>query len=216
FDVGDPVFMVNTHWHGDHTAGNVVYGEEATIIAHANTRLRLSERQTPWWYPEGIGPIHTAGWPDLTFTDSLSLYFNGEEVQLLHFGPAHSDGDAIVFFRKAEVIHMGDLYHGVDGFSVGEDMHGLAHTLAEVIRRVPARTLIVTGHGEVTDRAELSAYHQLLAETLAWVQGQVERGERLEAIQQNGLPEPWDERFAEQADEVTAWIREIFRSLTGA
>lgn len=208
---GAPRWLVNTHWHGDHTSGNTVYGA-AIVVAHENVRRRLSERQTPWWFPDGIGPMAASGWPDLTFHDSLSIYANGEQVHLWHFGPAHTDGDAVVYFAHARVAHLGDLYHGLAGLSVGEDMVGLHSTLAAVVERVAPDTRVVTGHSGVTSVEELAAYRDLLGASIAYIRSAVAEGAEGEAVVQRGLPPRWRDRaFPEEG--VRQWIDAIYRSL---
>jgi glyoxylase-like metal-dependent hydrolase (beta-lactamase superfamily II) len=99
-------FVLNTHWHGDHTGGNPFFGKEATIVAHASVRKRLmteqrrGERITP--------PLPKEGWPVITLESSLSLHFNGEEIKVMHFPRGHTDGDCVIFFVNANVVHMGD------------------------------------------------------------------------------------------------------------
>ncbi len=208
----DPTLIVNTHWHGDHTAGNVAYAN-ARVVAHHNVRARLAARQTPWWYPDGIGPMPQRGWPDITFVDSMTVFENDQTIRLWNFGPAHTDGDAVVYFEEAQVVHMGDLYHGLSDPSVGEDMLGLLATLEQVERRVPETALIVTGHGGVTSLDELRRYTIMLRETIDRVEAAVRRGATLQQVQGRGVPERW-RRTIPDADVANAWLQEIYRTLT--
>jgi cyclase len=209
-----PRYLIDTHWHGDHTAGNLVVGESTIIVAHENTRRLLSERQTPHWYPQGMGPMDRAGWPDTTFTDSLTLYVNADTVRLFNFGPAHSAGDAIVVFEAARVADLGDLYHGLADPSFGEDMVGLARTLTIIARRLPLDAMVVTGHGSVTDVRELRLYQRMLSETLVSVRLQMEAGATLAEIQERGVPVQWS-GIIEGRDVEDAWLAEMYRTLGG-
>lgn len=203
-------YLVNTHWHGDHSAGNPLY--DALVVAHAGTRDRLVTRQAPPWYPEGIGPMDPAGWPELVFDRALTLEMGSERVHLWNFGPAHTIGDAVVYLEVARVAHLGDLYHGLDDPSVAEDMVGLSATLAETLARLPPGTRVVTGHGGITGVEELRAYQAMLEETLEQVQARMEEGAGLEAIQAEGLPDRWAGTIPRQ-DALQAWIGEMYRTL---
>lgn len=205
--------VVNTHWHGDHTAGNPHF-PGALIVAHARTRDRLAARQSPWWYPEGMGPMEEAGLPDLVFERSMTLHVGSERVHLWHFGPAHTDGDAVVYFENARVAHMGDLYHGLTDPSVGEDMDGIAVTLGEAAARMHPDTRVVTGHGGVTSVDDLVAYRDMLSATLDHVRAQLSAGADLDQILASGLPPAWTDTLSDP-DAVVFWLTEIHRSLTG-
>ena len=106
---GELTYVLNTHWHGDHTGGNVNFSKEgATIIAHDNVRARVSTEQNR--AGRVSPPQEEIAWPVLTFDNSMHIHFNGEDIHLFHVGRAHTDGDAMVFFEKANVLHMGDVY----------------------------------------------------------------------------------------------------------
>src|SRR3954470_3720924 len=125
-------FVLNTHHHGDHTGGNAHFGQEANIIAHTNVRKRLGgdrDRKKP-------------GLPIITFDDSLSIHFNGEEIKLIHVPPAHTDCDSVVYFTSANVIHFGDTFFSgrfpnID-LGGGGDVRGYIRGVADAIRKVPA------------------------------------------------------------------------------
>jgi glyoxylase-like metal-dependent hydrolase (beta-lactamase superfamily II) len=101
-------FVLNTHWHGDHVGGNAEFGAEAPVIAHANVRERMSTRQeTSFGVVEPSAP---EALPVLTFGDSVSIHFNGEEIRAIHYPHGHTDGDAVIFFTGSNVVHMGDVH----------------------------------------------------------------------------------------------------------
>ncbi|MBA3770525.1 MAG: MBL fold metallo-hydrolase, partial [Blastocatellia bacterium] len=100
-----PRFVLNTHWHGDHTEGNDFFGRQATIIAHMNVRKRLLD--PPIIFGQKTAPYATHALPILTYTESMSIFLNGEEVKLVHYPNGHTDGDTVVFFINANVVHLG-------------------------------------------------------------------------------------------------------------
>ena len=101
---GDPAFVLNTHYHGDHTGGNAHFGEKGVIVAHRNVRNRLAARRVD------DRPLPEAALPEITFDEGLSIHFNGEELRVVHFPKAHTDGDGVVFFTGSNVVHTGDLF----------------------------------------------------------------------------------------------------------
>jgi glyoxylase-like metal-dependent hydrolase (beta-lactamase superfamily II) len=143
----------------------------------------------------------------------MTIWFNGEAVRLLHFGTAHTDGDAIVVFPESRVVHVGDLYHGRSRGSAGSDMVGLARTLDEVLRRIPADAKIVTGHGDVTTTEDLKTYRAMLGETIELVRGEIAEGKTLAEIRARGIPEGWKASWDESFMPATGWLDEIYRTL---
>ena len=101
-----PKFIFNTHWHGDHTEGNNFFGKDSIIVAHANVRKRMMD--PPVIFGQKTAPYAAVALPIVTYTESLSIYFDGDEVRAVHFPNGHTDGDTVVFFTKANVVHLGD------------------------------------------------------------------------------------------------------------
>jgi len=160
-------FILNTHWHPDHSGGNKDLGEAgALIVAHDNVRLRLSTEQ----FIEAMGmkfpPSPAKALPVVTFNDAVTLHVNGDDVNAFHVPPAHTDGDAIVHFRRAGVIHMGDLFfNGMYPFvdlSSGGSFEGFITAADRALALAGEGTRIIPGHGPVGARADLRAYRDML------------------------------------------------------
>lgn len=160
-------FVLNTHWHFDHTGGNENMGKAgALLVAHDNVRRRMSSDQ----FIEALNrrePAAARGaLPVVTFTDAVSFHLNGDSVVATHVPPAHTDGDAIVHFTKANVVHMGDLFVSA-GFpfvdrSSGGSIDGIIGAAAKVLGITNTATKIIPGHGPLADRTRLQAYHDML------------------------------------------------------
>lgn len=194
-DLGDGKlkFILNTHWHGDHTGGNPEFGPEAPIIAHTNVRKRLMQE-----HKRGdriIPPMKKEGLPVITFDHSLSVHFNGEEIKAIHSPHAHTDGDLIIYFTKSNVVHMGDIYFSgrfpfIDRAS-GGTVQGVIDAVEQVLRTIPEDARIIPGHGPLSTKKDLENYRNMLRETWDFVKKQKSQGKTLEAVQQMGLPEKW-------------------------
>ena len=211
---GQLKFILNTHWHGDHTGANPVFGPEAPIIAHTKVRQRLAteqrrgERVTP--------PMDPKGWPVITFDESVSVHFNGEEIKVIHFPHGHTDGDSVIFFTGSNVAHLGDDFFAgrfpfVD-LDSGGDVEGLAENIAEVIDELPADVAIIPGHGPLSTLDDLKTYHGMLVEMMNLVRGKMEAGKTLEQIKAEGLPEKWKD-WGSGFISTERWLETIYKSL---
>jgi glyoxylase-like metal-dependent hydrolase (beta-lactamase superfamily II) len=160
-------FVINTHHHGDHTGGNDALGRlGSVIIAHANVRKRMSERQVAPLLGRDDPPRAAESLPVVTFDDGMVLHWNGEEIAVEHVEPAHTDGDSLVWFHRAGAVHMGDTYFNgmypfVDIFSGGTTA-GIIGAADAVLARADGATKIVPGHGPLSNVTELRAYRDML------------------------------------------------------
>jgi len=209
-------FVLNTHFHGDHTGGNPTFGVDSTIIAHENVRKRLAAGSVI--FGNKTEPMNGPGLPVITYADAVSVHFNGEEIQARHFPHSHTDGDSIIFFTKSNVVHMGDdffngLFPIVDTES-GGSVQGLIDAVAKVLAQVRADVKIIPGHGPLSDVAGLKKFHRMLVETLGVVRKGKAAGKTLEQLQSAGLPEEWKSwsSFIKTND----WIGTLYKSLDGA
>jgi len=181
-------FVLNTHWHGDHTGGNASFGGEASILAHANVRKRLAD-------PPRGQPSPKEALPVVTFDESLSVHFNGEEIRMLHLPDGHTDGDSVIHFTGSNVVHMGDLFFAgrfpfID-LGSGGTVDGYVRNVETVLADVPADAKIIPGHGPLSTREDLAAFHRMLRETVRFVRERKAAGKSLADVQAEGLPAEW-------------------------
>ena len=199
---GLPTYVINTHHHGDHVGGNAFFGREGAILAHDNVRARLIAGEAP---AEEL--------PIITFRERLRLFFNGDEVVVLHLPPSHTDGDVVVWFKKAGVIHLGDLlFNGrfpfvdVEG---GGSVDGLIANLREMLGWLPEDTRVIPGHGPLAGTAEVREALNVIEESQAMVRAAVAEG-ALEELKQNGFGR-WQDWGSDIISEQR-WIEIILES----
>ena len=179
-------FLLNTHWHGDHTGGNGSYAKAGiTIVAHENVRARLATEQKSAVSGEGVPAAPAAALPSLTFSQGATFYLNGQEIRVVHVPPpAHTDGDAIVIFPRADVIHTGDLFfngrYPVIDLGAGGSIDGMIAAADRLLALTDDATRIVPGHGPLADKAALAAYREMLAGVRAAVAREVAAGKSKE------------------------------------
>ena len=211
-------FVLNTHWHGDHTGGNENLGRAgALIFAHDNVRERLSAEQ----FIEGLGRrvprSPEAALPVVTFTDAVTFHLNGDEVHAFSVPPAHTDGDSLVHFRRANVIHMGDIYFS-RGFpfidlSSGGSVEGLIAAVDRVLAMADASTKLIPGHGPLSNRAELETYRGMLVAVRDRVRGALAGGQTLDQVLATRPTREFDEAWGRGFIDPEKFARTVYRSL---
>lgn len=204
-------FILNTHWHGDHTGGNAAFSPEAPIVAQTNVRKRLQEgSKGPW----KVDPAPKEALPVVTFDQSVSIHFNGEEIRVIHFPRGHTDGDAIIFFTGSNVVHMGDdFFNGMFPFidlDSGGDVDGYVKNIGDVIGKVPADVKIIPGHGPLATIDDLRTYQRMLVTTTDIVKKKIAAGKTLDQIKAEGLPDEW-KSWGTGFIKTNVWIETLYR-----
>lgn len=209
-----PKFILNTHWHSDHVGGNEAFGRDGTIIAHDNVRKRLSSRQELFGQP--VEPLPKAGLPVITFHQTLTIHFNGEEIRMVHMPEGHTDGDSVIYFSKSNVIHMGDhMFAGAFPFvdlDHGGDVEGMTKNVATIIDLAPPGAKFIPGHGPLSTLDDVRKFHEMLVETTRMVRDKAASGMSLEAIKAEGVPTKW-ESWGTGFISTERWLETVHRSL---
>jgi glyoxylase-like metal-dependent hydrolase (beta-lactamase superfamily II) len=201
---GKPRFLLNTHHHNDHVGGNAALSADTTtIIAHDNVRSRLKIDK-----PEDLLPI-------LTFSESLSLHINDEEIKAIHVPDGHTDSDVIVYFTHANVVHMGDyLFTGmfpVVDLKSGGNVQGYLENVEKLLNGLPDDVKIIPGHGALSTLSDLRQNYRMLLDTTALVKQKMHEGKSLEDIKREGLQDQWDS-WAWWRVSQDEWIETIYYS----
>jgi len=181
-------FVFNTHWHGDHTGGNAVLGGDgAVIVAHENVRKRLSTEQFQAVMNRKVPPSPEPALPVITFTDSIAFHVNGDDLEIVHVDPAHTDGDSIVYFKKANVLHMGDTFfsNGYPYIDLGSggSVDGYVKAADRALAIAQPTTKIIPGHGPVVDREKLRVFRDMIATIRDRIKKLAAAGKTLEQVQ---------------------------------
>jgi len=209
-------FVINTHAHGDHTAGNAVVQKFAPVIAHHNVRTRMAAGNEK----TGDKPAARGALPSITFDSEMILHLNGEEIRLLHLPPGHTDGDTVVFFKNANVVFTGDVFMSpAASFGdrhYGGSMLGLISALELVLPQIPADAKVVPGHGAISTRAEVVRGLEVLKQMKAIVEAGVKKGQTLEQLQAErpfdqfrGSVPPW----SSSDKSLNGWVKDFYREI---
>jgi len=218
---GCPVrFVLNTHWHRDHTGGNEHLGKAGVlIVAHENTRKRMSVEQFIEAFDAHVPAAPPGALPVVTFTDTITFHLNDDDIRAYHVAPAHTDGDVIIHFPRANVFHMGDTYF--NGFypfidmGTGGTIDGMIAAADRVLAEADAGTKIIPGHGPVSGRAELAAYREMLAGIRNKVKPMVKAGRSLAQVQAARPTAKWDRAWGSAFFTPEQLVTVVFQNLGG-
>ena len=217
-------FVINTHYHGDHTGGNTPFSNAgSTVIAQDNVRKRLISGGTAGNGPGGSihmedKPAEKAALPIITFEHDVTVHLNGEDIRALHFPAGHTDGDAIIFFPKNNVVHMGDDFvrYGFPFIDVtsGGSVQGMIAATEKASAQLPADVKVIPGHGALSNLEDVREFTKMLKETSAVVQKALTEHKTLEQMKQEKILNPWS-KWSGDFVKTDAFIETLYNSLTG-
>ena len=197
-------YVINTHWHFDHAEGNLAFGPDgAKIVAHENSRnMMLNPKPINLSfivYPQQPYPLNSV--PQITYQDTMKLHLNGEQIELYHFGHAHTTGDTAVFLRNSNVLHMGDVFNmtGPPFIDAGNggSIDGIIRFCEEVLKVVNDKTIVVPGHGPISTTEDLQTYIDMLIVVRDRIQQGIQQGKGLQEIIDTDPTKEWRDKFGD-------------------
>jgi glyoxylase-like metal-dependent hydrolase (beta-lactamase superfamily II) len=213
-------FVVNTHYHGDHTNGDSAWGARgATIIANENLRKRMESGSSTG--NGGAVKFQSAAQPKvalpvITFGDHVTVFLNDEEIRVMHFPAAHTDGDAVVYFTKNNVVHMGDEFirYGFPFVDIlgGGSVQGMIAACEKAAATLPADVKVIPGHGELATMDDLREYTKMMKDTMAVVQAAIAKGETTDQMKSEKILAAW-QKYSGAFVNTDAWIDTLYNSL---
>lgn len=212
-------FVLNTHWHGDHTGGNENFAQAGSlIVAHDNVRKRLSAGQFMEFFDSEVPPAPDEALPVVTFNDSISFHLGELTINATHVPHAHTDGDAVIHIPEANVIHAGDVvFYGLYPFidiDSGGTLSGMISGTEKVVDLADEDTQIIPGHGPLIDQEQLSDYKELLTTVHKRLGERIEQGQSLEEIQAANITAKWDEQWGGGFISPEQWVELLYRNLS--
>jgi glyoxylase-like metal-dependent hydrolase (beta-lactamase superfamily II) len=212
-------FLLNTHWHFDHTGGNENFGKSGVVIvAHENVRRRMSAEQFMTSFAQAVPKAPSGALPVVTFTDAVTFYYNGDSISAIHVAPAHTDGDVIVWFRHANVVHMGDTFfngrYPLVDLASGGAVDGLIAAADRVLAMADANTKIIPGHGPLGDRVALQAYRTMLVTVRGRIKEAVAAGRTLDQVKATKPTAEFDAVWGNGRITPTLFVEILYQDLS--
>jgi glyoxylase-like metal-dependent hydrolase (beta-lactamase superfamily II) len=214
-------FVINTHYHGDHTGGNAIFQKDAPILAQDNVRKRLEaggEAGNRGTLHKVAPPAPKEALPIITFEHDVTVHLNGEDIRALHFPAGHTDGDSIIYFPQSNVVHMGDDFvtYGFPFIDIdsGGSINGMIDGVEKAVAQLPADVKVIPGHGAVSTLDDVRAYVKMLKETRDVVQKAIDEKKTLAQMQQEKILAPW-KKYAGPFISDDVYVETLYNSLTG-
>jgi glyoxylase-like metal-dependent hydrolase (beta-lactamase superfamily II) len=207
-------FLIKTHWHFDHTGGNENFGKvDTVIVAHENVRKRMKKGQMMKAFNFKVPPAKAHALPVITFPKSMTFHLNGETIDVVHYKEAHTDGDAVIFFKKANVIHTGDLFFNgfypfIDSGSGGSLM-GIIKSIDRVLMRTNSKTKIIPGHGPLGSAKDMKAYRDMLELVHKRVSRLLKQGKTVKEIVASKPTKDLDSKWGNGFLKPDVWVKII-------
>ncbi len=211
-------FVLNTHWHGDHTGGNENLGEAgAILVAHDNVRKRMSEEQFNEFLERRAAPSPDVALPVVTFNQTLTFHRNEEEIHAVHLPLAHTDGDTVIHFRKSNVLHAGDLFtNGQFPFidiQAGGSIDGMIAAAERLLAMTDAETKLMPGHGPLSDRATLEQFKDMMVTVRDRIWDMMQSDRSLQEIIDSRPTREFEARWSLRFLKPEQWVRLLYMSL---
>lgn len=203
-------FTINTHIHGDHSGSNEYFKQiGSTIVAQDMVRERMIAQ-----------PREKDAWPVITFPDRLSLHLNGQDIELIHFGPGHTDGDVVVYFKQANVFHMGDLfvtygYPFID-LSSGGSINGMIASVDQALTLMNDQSLVIPGHGDLCRKADVKKFRDRLTDIRDRVAAALKQGRKPEDLGGLGITKSYDDEWGKGFIKGKDFVITVAAGLTGS
>ena len=212
-------FLINTHWHRDHTGGNEIFANSgAIIVAHENVRKTMSTQQFIKMFKRTVPPSPKAALPIVTFSKDINFYINEEEIKVLHIQNAHTDGDGVIYFKNSNVLHMGDIYFAerypfID-LSSGGSITGVIRGVEFVLSFIDENTVVIPGHGNLSNKEELSEYLDMLKSAKLETEDLIKKGKSFQEIVDSDVLKEFDPRYGQGFLKRDKFLSIVYDSLS--